>query len=78
LRDIKAPTFSRQITDGGEVVSLMHQLAFTPRKIPGSVAERIKSIEKCSDLTGNQIRILLAYGIMPHHVCYLYISYTYH
>jgi hypothetical protein len=59
--DVEAPTFSldNRITDGGEVVSLMRQPLFTPKKIPGthlyyrlsqpqghSVAGRIRWIEK--------------------------------
>jgi hypothetical protein len=55
-----------RLTDGGEVVSLTRWPIFTSRKIPGthfcqrlgrpqghSAADRIKPIEKFSDLTGN-------------------------
>jgi hypothetical protein len=61
-----------------EVVSLIHQLPFTPRKIPGthfyqrlnepqghSAAGRIRSIEKYSDLIGNQTHDLPACSIVP-------------
>jgi hypothetical protein len=36
LWDIEVPTFSRQLTDGGKVVSLTRQPYFTPRKVPGT------------------------------------------
>jgi hypothetical protein len=37
LREVEAPTFSDiRLTDGGRVVSPMHQLLFAPRKIPGT------------------------------------------
>jgi hypothetical protein len=52
-----------QLTDGGEVVSLMRLPLFTPKEIPGihfcqrlsqpldhSVAGRIRSVEKSSDI----------------------------
>jgi hypothetical protein len=54
------------LTDGGEVVNLMHWLPFTQRKITGthfcyrlsrsqtySVAGKIRSIEKSNNLIGN-------------------------
>jgi hypothetical protein len=37
LQEVEAPTFSDiQLTDGDKGVSPMHQLLFTPRKIPGT------------------------------------------
>jgi hypothetical protein len=53
------------LTDGSEVVSLIHRQHFTPRKIPGthycqrlhkpqghSAYEKIRSIKKSSDIIG--------------------------
>jgi hypothetical protein len=67
-----------QLTHGCEVVSLMHQQPFTPRKIPGThfswrlsrphghnAAGRIKSIEKFNDLIQNRTHDLLACSIVP-------------
>jgi hypothetical protein len=56
-----------RLTDGNEVVSLTGRLPFTPRKIPlcHCAAGRIRSIEKSSDLMGNQTRDLLACSIVP-------------
>jgi hypothetical protein len=66
-----------RLTDGGEVVSLKHRPAFTPRKIPSthfyqrlsrhqghSAAGRIRSIEKSNDLIENGTRDLPACSII--------------
>jgi hypothetical protein len=66
-----------QQTDGSEVVSLIHMPCFTSMKIPAthfcsrlgqpqshSVAGRIRSIEKSSDLIGNRTYVLPAYSIV--------------
>jgi hypothetical protein len=70
-------THSR-LTDGGEVVSLMHRPPFSPRKIPGthfcqrlsrpqghSAAGRIRPIEKSSDLIENRTRDIPACCVVP-------------
>jgi hypothetical protein len=67
-----------RLTDGREVVSLMHWPPFTSRKIPGthfcsrlsrpqghSEAGRIRLIEKSNDLIGNRTRYFLACSIVP-------------
>jgi hypothetical protein len=66
------------LTDSSEAVSLARWPAFTPRKIPGThfchrlrwpqshnAAGRIRSIEKCNDLIGNQTHDLIAYSTVP-------------
>jgi hypothetical protein len=66
LCNVEALTFSldRQLTDGGEVVSLTHRPPFIIRKFPGthfqahSAAGRIRSNEKSNNLTGNRTRDL--------------------
>jgi hypothetical protein len=76
----RIPHFLRnRLTDAGKVVSLMPQMPFTPRNIPGthfcyrlsqpqghSAAGNIRSIEKSDDLTGNRTRDLPACSIVPH------------
>jgi hypothetical protein len=66
------------LTDGGDVVNLMHRPPFTSRKIPGThfcqrlsrpqghtAAGRIRSTERSSDLIGNRNRDLPACSIVP-------------
>jgi hypothetical protein len=73
-----------QLTDGSEVVSLMCQLPFTPRRIPGAhscwrlswpqghgAAGRIWSIEKSNDLIGNRTHDLPACSIVPRECNYI-------
>jgi hypothetical protein len=74
----RLPRFlDNRLTDGGEFVSLMHQLPFTPRKIHDthfclrlsrpqghSAAGSIRSIEKIH-LIGTRTRDLMACNIVP-------------
>jgi hypothetical protein len=63
-----------RLTDGSEVVGLMHWLPFTPRKISGtyfcwpqvhSMAGRIRWTEKSNDLIANQTCDLLRIVSQP-------------
>jgi hypothetical protein len=61
---LRFPRFlDNQRTDGGKVVSLTRQLPLTPQE--HSVAGRIKSIEKPSDLIMNQTHDLPACSLVP-------------
>jgi hypothetical protein len=76
---LRLPHFlDSQLTDGGEVVSLVRQPSFTPKKIPVThlcyesesipghrAAGRIRSIEKSNDLIRNRNRDLPACSMVP-------------
>jgi hypothetical protein len=77
-----------QLTDGGEVVNLMHQPLFTPQEDScthfcwrlswpqgHSVAGRIRSVEKSNDLIGTRTHDLPACSTVPQPAMLLHALY---
>jgi hypothetical protein len=76
---LRLPHFlDNQLTDGSKVVSVMHRLLFTPRKIANtqfcyrlsgpqvhSATGRIRSIEKSNDFIRSQTQVLPACNTVP-------------